>query len=250
MSAPIAAHSRPCARPNVVQSSVLSSVRLSIAQDAPVRIGTWNLAGRWSPAHEAFIDSLAGDIWLFTEVKDGILPAAVRSRAMAGGRKSWTAVSAPEARAVSSPHTVAALATVGELLVCSLVLPWRGARRWWPEPGPSIESLTIATLDAVQPILASHEGDVVLGGDFNHAWSGQEYSGSHAGREAIRTFVDALGLQVPTRDAPHRLPGALAIDHIALPEHWRVDATRRHVAEAGDRRLSDHNAYTVDVTSS
>lgn len=33
-----------------------------------MRIATWNLAGRWSPQHEALMLEVTADVWLLTEV--------------------------------------------------------------------------------------------------------------------------------------------------------------------------------------
>lgn len=33
-----------------------------------MRIGTWNLAGRWSLAHQSFLEDAECDVWLLTEV--------------------------------------------------------------------------------------------------------------------------------------------------------------------------------------
>jgi hypothetical protein len=41
---------------------------------------------------------------------------------------------------------------------------------------------------------------------------------------------------------------ALTIDHIAVPRSWEVQAAQLHPAVAEGARLSDHDAYVVDVT--
>lgn len=38
-----------------------------------------------------------------------------------------------------------------------------------------------------------------------------------------------------------------SIDHIAVPNQWRVGSASRRVAETDDRRLSDHDAYVIDL---
>ena len=78
-----------------------------------MRVGTWNLAGRWSAGHLAFMRDVDCDVWLLTEV-----PAAldlgeghlVRSAPMdEAGRKSWAAVwSRGPLVDRSSPHPSAA----------------------------------------------------------------------------------------------------------------------------------------------
>jgi hypothetical protein len=39
-----------------------------------------------------------------------------------------------------------------------------------------------------------------------------------------------------------------SIDHIAVPRHWRLGAAKALVAETDEGvRLSDHDAYVIDV---
>ena len=60
-------------------------------------------------------------------------------------------------------------------------------------------------------------------------------------------LVSDLHLQVPTTRLPHATLGLLSIDHIAVPEAWRVTNARRVTAIADGKRLSDHDAYIVDL---
>ena len=41
-----------------------------------VRIGTWNLAGRWSDEHRTLILTADCDVWLLTEVSERIAVSA------------------------------------------------------------------------------------------------------------------------------------------------------------------------------
>ena len=43
------------------------------------------------------------------------------------------------------------------------------------------------------------------------------------------------------------LPGLLAIAHIAVPKTWTVATVERHSALFDGGRLSDHDAYVVEV---
>lgn len=160
-------------------------------RDRPLRIGTWNLAGRWSAAHRRLIESADCDVWLLTEV-----PAAftlggghlVRSEVM--GRtagRSWAAVwAAQPLDPVTSPHEAAAFARLGATLLCSCVLPWRGARATWPDGGERIADMTTAALGRLAPTLRSGHDSLIWGGDWNHAMRGREYAGSVAGRPRHR----------------------------------------------------------------
>src|SRR5690606_9794703 len=87
----------------------------------------------------------------------------------------------------------------------------------------------------------------VWGGDWNHALDGAERAGSRSGRHAIASAVARLELAVPTTPLPHRSPGLLTIDHVAVPASWQVRSAERFVAEHHGVRISDHDAYVVEV---
>ncbi|MCC6497945.1 MAG: hypothetical protein IT193_16960 [Propionibacteriaceae bacterium] len=90
---------------------------------------------------------------------------------------------------------------------------------------------------------------LVWGGDWNHAMQGREYTGSVTGRTTIKDKLDRLHLNLPTAASPHRVAGLFSIDHIAVPADAHVHSVTRIIAEdpAGNR-LSDHDAYTTEVT--
>ena len=97
----------------------------------------------------------------------------------------------------------------------------------------------------VAPI-ARLRAPVIWGGDWNHALEGPDHVGSKEGRDHIFRVLDALGLQVPTADLDaHR--GERSIDHIAVPKEWVVVTAERVPAEDGGKRLSDHDAYVVEI---
>ncbi|MGH3481479.1 MAG: hypothetical protein ACRDQD_32270, partial [Nocardioidaceae bacterium] len=87
----------------------------------------------------------------------------------------------------------------------------------------------------------------VWGGYWNHAMSGREWSGSQGGRRHILDVVDRLGFQVPTASSPHQIHGLLSIDHVAVPETWPVLGVERHPALFSGARISDHDAYVIEV---
>ncbi len=218
-----------------------------------MRIGTWNLAGRWSLAHQSFLEDADCDVWLLTEVPPAFsLPGGhlSRSEPMTATGRSWAAVwSTGSSAALPSPHPAAALVRLGDLVICGSVLPWRGARPCWPDEGANTAGITIAALDRLRPALAATEHSVVWGGDWNHAMTGREYAGSMEGRRAIEALVATLDLTVTTANAPHRIEGLLSIDHIAIPASWVSGPCRRVVAEAEGKRLSDHDAYVAGVVA-
>ena len=219
-----------------------------------IRVGTWNLAGRWSAGHQRFLEDAACDVWLLTEV-----PAAfslgvgdvVRSQVTGTRGRSWAAVwSAEPLVDLTSPHEAAALARRGGTVFCSCVLPWRGARATWPDDGANIAEMTRVALERMAPDLRAARDALVWGGDWNHAMKGREYAGSAAGRTAITGLLEELEFTVATSDAPHRIDGLLSIDHIAVPTAWPTGRCERLVATAEERRLSDHDAYVVSLSPS
>lgn len=217
-----------------------------------MKIGTWNLDGRWSANHQQFLKNEECDVWLLTEVPNKF--------ALDGGElfpsmpmtpeKAWAGVwSNGNADSSQSPHPAAAMAVRDGVLYCSCVLPWRSARPWWPaEDTGDVAAMTAATLARLRPELKAATGAVVWGGDWNHALHGREVAGTYDGRVEIKKLRFELQLKVRTVCQPHAKPGLLSIDHIAVPAAWKVTKCWRVVAEAAGKRLSDHDAYIVDCT--
>jgi hypothetical protein len=217
-----------------------------------LRIGTWNLAGRWTEAHRDFTLALDCDLLLLTEVSERLaLPGFFlhkTTNSMAANRR-WAAVaSRAELVPLDDPHPATAMAHVGAWTVASSILPWRSApnREPWLD-APHAEK-TVAAVDTLSPLLSPSKATLIWGGDWNHALHGPETAGSMKGRARIVTALDDLRLSVPTARLPHRLDGLLTIDHVAVPSSWHVITTERVPAvDGGGKRLSDHDAYVVDV---
>jgi hypothetical protein len=127
-----------------------------------VRIGTWNLAGRWSDDHRGLLLAADCDVWLLTEVNERTsLPryAMHLSDAPTAARRRWATVASRLPMASSpDPHRASAAAQIGATTYVSSVLHW------------------------------------------NHASTGREYAGSKAGRDAITGALDELGLVVAEYD--------------------------------------------------
>ncbi|WP_299926078.1 endonuclease/exonuclease/phosphatase family protein [uncultured Nocardioides sp.] len=214
-----------------------------------MRIGTWNLAGRWSDDHRNLLLEADCDVWLLTEVSERTsLPgfATHLSDARMAPRRRWAAVASRLPMASSpDPHPASAAAQIGATTYVSSVLPWRAARSGPVWVG---ERHADRTQNAVDDLLLRLRASpsLVWGGDWNHALTGKEYAGSKVGRDAIASALDELGLVVPTTDLPHAIEGLLSIDHVAVPAGLAATA-RRVVAECDGKRLSDHDAYVVDV---
>jgi endonuclease/exonuclease/phosphatase family metal-dependent hydrolase len=231
---PTRAHRQPRGRP----------VRL----DPPVRIGTWNLAGRWSDDHAALLLDADCDVWLLTEVNERTaLPgyALHLSQSSMAARRRWAGIASRLPMASSpDPHPASAQVQIGTTTYVSSILPWRTCGSRPPWVGPRHADKTRHTVDDLLLRLRAAD-DLVWGGDWNHALSGREYAGSKEGRAAIAGALDELDLVVPTTDQPH-VKGGLSIDHVAVRRGRDATATRV-VAAAGGKRLSDHDAYVVEV---
>lgn len=213
-----------------------------------MRIGTWNLAGRWSDAHLAFLLDLDCDVMLLTEVSERVeVPDHYLhlTESQMAARRRWAGVlSREKMKPIADPHPASAMAIVGDWTYCSSILPWRSCGDRYPWVGDRHADKTDACLAALMERLPL-EG-LVWGGDWNHALSGREWSGSIGGRSAITATLDELGLGVPTAALPHQLDGLLSIDHVAVPKSTRAVATA-HSALIEGGRYSDHDAYVVEI---
>lgn len=213
-----------------------------------MRIGTWNLAGRWDARHLALIETMDCDVLLLTEVSERVeLPGydLHLGRLLMSPKRRWAAVASRQPmRPLPDPHGASAMADVGGLRMCSSILPWKGCGAQEPWVGTNTAEKTIAAVAAIE--LAA---PVVWGGDWNHALSGREWAGSVAGRRSVLESVERQGLHVPTALSPHQIEGLLSIDHIAAPRAWVVSDTQRHRAFTGESRISDHDAYVVEAAS-
>ena len=209
-----------------------------------MRIGTWNLAGRWSPEHAGLLQRQECDLWLLTEVPDRLSLdgwTVHRTQAEMSPGRAWAAVAAPVLQPQPDPHPASAAALVDGRYVCSTVLPWRACGTEPPWRGPlHADKVGAVMLDlrAAWP-----GGELVWGGDWNTALDGPERAGSRKGRAHVLSAVDDHGLQVPTADLPHRLDGCLSTAHVAVPHAWAVRSALRVDATG----LSDHDAYVVEA---
>jgi hypothetical protein len=215
-----------------------------------MRVGTWNLEGRWSAGHAAFMAQCACDIWLLSIVQDAFAPQTgetARSEPRGEGDDvSWSAVwSAAGLAAIEPSHPAVACARVGELLVCRSVRPWRNAAPFSDDDGDSVASITRAAIAGVRDALAGGQ-DVIWGGGWNHGLYEQENVGTLLGRRGIRELVAELALQTPTARLPNSIAGMFSTDHIAVPERWEVHDASRVIAQLRGRRLTDSDAYVVE----
>jgi len=220
-----------------------------------MRIGTWNLEGKSSDAKVAsqveFMAAQNCDVWLLTEVSRTFaartLPGTCTLSGAMDPDKAFAAVWARDGlEERASIHRAAAFATFNGMRICSCVLPWRTVDIVdWPDEGADLATITQAAITQLGNGLAPGSEDLVWGGDWNQALSGQDTVSTNAGREALGEVIKALGLKVPTSALAHAADGGTcSVDHVAVPNRWNVGASSRLVA---DRGLSDHDSYVVEV---
>jgi hypothetical protein len=188
------------------------------------------------------------DVLLLTEVSERVAISKMelhRSSALMSPRRHWAAVASRKPlHALLDPHGATAMGEIDGLRVCSSILPWRSCGTRDPWVGSTTAEKTAAAVASIQAAAPT-----VWGGDWNHAMSGREWSGSQAGRRVIVEAVDRLGLQIPTASAPHQIDGLLSIDHVAIPTAWPVLDVQHWPAFVEGVRISDHDAYVIEVNA-
>ncbi len=193
-------------------------------------IATWNLDAIVSEEHEDFLRSLQADVLLLTEAPS-TLDADVLSEGVMERGQHFAGLRGAVGHD-GSPFFTAGGVRDGVAFLSS-VLPWRSMG------GSQSENTAkwLVELDRSWP-----EGNVVWGGDWNHELHGRLWAGCAEGRAAILALLVKHRLVCPTSLLQAR-GGERSIDHIAVPETWRINAVR--VVQA-DARLSDHDAVVVD----
>lgn len=214
-----------------------------------LRVGTWNLAGRWSAEHANLMADQRCHVWLLTEVLDDIDLDGYHGHFSEGvmvGRRRWAAVlSQLPLQERPDPHQASAAAEVDGITYCSSILPWRSCGSKPPWVGIKHADKTSAAVKELVEALPN--SGLVWGGDWNHALLGKEYAGSVGGRGHVLAAMTSLGLKAPTEALPHRIDGLLSIDHIAVHLDTKVIGAHRVPARRSGHYLSDHDAYIVDI---
>ena len=210
-----------------------------------MRIGTWNLEGKWSDRHARFMHRQDCDVWLLTEVHTRTALQGyevVATKVPMARDRHWSAIlSRSGVKPRRSPHRTTAVAVIdGTTYWCS-VLPWRTCGTKAPWVGSNHGDKMAAVVSQLEP--ARPAGRLVWGGDWNQALLGRDYAGSNDGRRHLLTSIDRFKLQVPTAGLGHRKPGHASIDHIAIPHEDLATRVERIPAAAA---LSDHDAYIVE----
>lgn len=211
-----------------------------------MRIGTWNLEGKWSSDHLDLLQGQECDVWLLTEVHtDTTVPGMVAHRTMQsmGPTKTWAGIfSIVDIIPRPDPHPATAMAHCDGLRFMSSVLPWRSCGAAWE--GATLAEKMRVTLTS----LGEHIDETTIwGGDWNQALEGRDYVGSVDGRKEILRLVNDSQLSVPTSALDSASKGHRTIDHIAVPKTWDVVGAHRLEAAVEGHRMSDHDAYVVTI---
>ena len=213
-----------------------------------MRIGTWNLAGRWTGSHADLLKQSDCDVWLLTEVRGDVTLDEYECHVTVGmmtSRRHWAGVfSRSPLVALPDPHPASAAAEVDGVTYVSSILPWRSCGAKPPWTGRKHYDRLTATLQELLPHLPSQ--DLVWGGDWNQALVGVEYAGSKAGRQELLRRLDDIDLMVPTAALSHQRPGSTSIDHIAVGNRASVVSVARCPAPT----LSDHDLYIIELEGS
>ncbi|MBA3747800.1 MAG: hypothetical protein H0W96_09980 [Solirubrobacterales bacterium] len=229
-----------------------------------MRIGTWNLAHERNASPMVlkrqldFMEAADCDIWLLSEVPytfrtvTGPSHTAL-SDAMDRTHSVYAAVWAKAGidEPLAEIHEAAALARVQGRRVCSSLLPWHDAplTHWPDKKGADRAAVMQLAIGRVRAGLSAEQGELIWGGEWSHAFAGEDTVTTDEGRQALEEMVGALGLQLPTAALAHTEDGGrCTLSQIAVPSGWNVTSSGRLVAENGeDGRLSRHDAYVVDV---
>lgn len=212
-----------------------------------MRIGTWNLEGKWTPRHQQVLIELDCDVLLLTENHACVNLTGYHrqvSSAMMGPTKHWAGIfsRSPMRRRPESHPASVSVETQGITVTCS-VLPWPMCGNQAPWQGIKPTDRMTRAVEQVAVSLAGRPFKV-WGGDWNQPLLGDLRGFSRASQVVITDAVNGLGMTVPTTDLSAQNPEQKSIDHIAVPRDWPVLAAGAHPVP---RALSDHNAYWVEV---
>jgi hypothetical protein len=223
-----------------------------------MRIGTWNLDAEWDQGYADLLQTQQCDVWLLTEVSpEAVGPAGkiagfyfhLTAGVMPRGQHFAAVLSRDNLAPLPDPHPASAAAVVNGSTFVSFVLPWSGCQKYPPTPwvGETVGQMVQAAIDTLMNALP--RSGFVWGGDWNqNLVGGWEHVGSRDGRAVLELALQSLNLQVPTAELAHGVfDGSHAIDHIAVPSTWLVQTAVLVKAELAGKRLSDHDAYVVDV---
>ena len=210
-------------------------------------IASWNLNREVRDGAEELLLGAGADVLLLTEAPPHLALTGYHvtpvGPLMELGQQWASIASRQPLELVESPHPATTVARVGGITFVCSVLPW-GSAQGTPWRGDGYAERMLDALDDLDPFLRDQER-LVWGGDWNHALEGPLDGSTRRGRDRIDELLTSLGLHAPTRHEPRGVYAINSIDHVAVPD---PSATAQHiVAQAGGRRLSDHDLYVVQA---
>ena len=216
-----------------------------------MRVGTWNLEGRWSAGHAAFMAQCACDIWLLSIVQDAFAPQTgetARSEPRGEGddvswSAVWSAAGLEAIEAISSGRGVrsgrrAARVQQRAAVAQRRALPRRRRRqRREHHPGGDRRRPRRARRRTGRDLGRRLESRALRAGERRHA--PRPPRDPRARRRA--GVADPDGANCPTA-----WPACSAPTTSPCPSAGRSQDTSRVIAQLRGRRLTDSDAYVVE----
>lgn len=210
-----------------------------------MRIGTWNLAGRWSMDHARVIEDADCDIWLLTDVPARVSASGYHQHLSVGRRgpsAHWSGILSRLAAAeVVHTSPTATVLSIADIVLVSTVLPWPEPHADEPWEGESHAERYAGALAETGALLDGHIP--ICGGTWNQPLMGNIIGYSRQAQDALEAFLNNHSLQVPTRDLLGR-QRQYTSDHVAVPASWTVIASGKVEV---DPALSPFDLFCVEA---
>jgi hypothetical protein len=243
-----------------------------------MRIATWNLERpsrrSWKrlPRQRARMVTIDADLWVLTETRASISPAAgyhglhapPHPTRRADDDERWASIWSrwPLRPTGLPPDPRGAVSAIvdhptGPFIAYGTVLPWGndrgddGRSDAWQGHYAAIEKQGAQwwQLRELHP-----EARLIVAGDFNQDRDGSGWYGTHHSRDLLTTALEGAELSCVTVEdvvATGKLRRSHLVDHIAISTTWAEDAEVTlhcwEATDADDVRLSDHPTVAIDV---
>ena len=241
-----------------------------------MKLANWNLERASTSARRDALrqvtDSVAADVWVFTETRQDFTAGLPYSCGSTAGRDGIPGLDTPMDRwvMIGSTHRLEPLVTSDAIrtaaarvypdvgapfLIFGTILPW-GGDRWRGHPSAGgvafREALMVQQADWLRLRGTYPEDEFFVMGDFNQDLVHPRYYGSQRNRSALTEALSACGLVALTAgegDPIRRNSAPMAcIDHICAlrDSHWCAGpAVRWPDSAKPDGRLPDHFGVAV-----
>lgn len=236
-----------------------------------MRIATWNVERSGTqhrsrvPTQQAYLESLASDIYVLTECHDrfaltgchgpimstpGQAPYKPADRAV-GIWSKWPVLRSLETTDGSLSACAEIDSPLGPLIVYGTILPYHAAGK--PEASHwqrHREALGQQIEDWHRLRVGHPKHMMCVAGDFNMNLDGRKWYGDQASRARLLAALDGLGLRCVTTADWQQTVARSSIDHICITANLAVSGdASAWPGTIGGRRLSDHNGVMVDLVA-